>query len=576
LLILKKALHYYHTLRYLKPIQIYGRIFSSLRRKIGLSKLPPVPQNLSPFLPRRTVFLFHEPWNNSESLQNNQFNFLNKSIDFGEKILWNDQNVSLLWKFNLHYMNYLFLLSDKARKELVLNWIDNNPVSQGTSWYPFVLSLRLINLCKIGFEDKSINESLYIQAAYLFRNTEYYHPANHYLENARALIFAGLYFGQLGESKNWFQKGLSIIKEQLPTQVLEDGGYFEKSMMYHAIILEGFLDLINILPESESLRTQLIKSSEKMLKFLVASTHPDGNIALFNDSTEEFAPPTEKIINYAAKLGLYPVTKSFQSTNFTRRGGQSINHSFNYSSIQSSNHSFFQSFPQTGFHIYKDEQIYLIIDAGSIGPDNIPAHSHADIFSYELSLLNEKMIVDSGVYEYETGEMRNYARSTKAHNTLTIDGKDQAEYWGSFRVARRYSPKNIICEENNNAIVISAEFDGYSKLIGNSLNHKRVFNIQKKNKIVEIIDTVSGKGNHLSESRIHLHPLCTVDIKTDLGNTVLIVKKDKIEMNILISASEYRIEEGWYCPQFGIKEKNKVIVIYGQSVPSSLVYSIHY
>ena len=92
------------------------------------------------------------------------------------------------------------------------------------------------------------------------------------------------------------------------------------------------------------------------------------------------------------------------------------------------------------------------------------------------------MIVDSGVYEYEEGEMRNYTRSTKAHNTLTIDGKDQAECWGSFRVARRYSPKNISCEENNNAIIISGEFDGYSKLIGDSLTHKSVFNIHE-NKI---------------------------------------------------------------------------------------------
>jgi hypothetical protein len=66
--------------------------------------------------------------------------------------------------------------------------------------------------------DELIYKSLYTQTTFLFRNLEYYHPATHYLENARALIFAGLYFNDNGEADRWLKKGLSIIRSELPNR----------------------------------------------------------------------------------------------------------------------------------------------------------------------------------------------------------------------------------------------------------------------------------------------------------------------------------------------------------------------
>ena len=177
--------------------------------------------------------------------------------------------------------------------------------------------------------------------------------------------------------------------------------------MYHSIMLEGYLDILNILPVQHINYNFFKETAEKMLNFLKAATHPDGNISLFNDSTQEIAPLTKKLNDYAKRL------KSFMN---------------NHSIIQSCIHSY----PDSGYYIYRDDNIYLIIDGGAIGPNNIPAHAHADIFSYELSINGIQFIVDSGVYEYKAGEMRNYVRSTKAHNTVSIDGKDQAECWGEF------------------------------------------------------------------------------------------------------------------------------------------------
>lgn len=542
---------YYNTLKYLKPVQIYGRIFSGFKKKLHLYGLPPTPGDLKPSLNPKTDFLNHDPWNNAKDLKQNRVCFLNHIIDMGSEINW-EPDADQLWKFNLHYFHYLCLLDHEEKEKICKEWILNNPVGKGTGWRSYPLSLRITNWCKGSLSDKDFNQSLYQQAAFLYRNLEFYHPANHYLENARALIFAGLYFKNQGEASRWFSKGLHIIEDETPKQVLHDGGYFELSIMYHALMLELYLDLLNILPDNNRIYSFLQETAARMLKFLDSLTHVDGNIALFNDSTREIAPSTERLNEYSNKLKI------------------SNNKAFNHSNIHSFNpaplNSYVYSFPNSGYHIYKDNNIFLAIDGGKIGPDNIPAHSHADIFSYELSLGGVQFIVDAGVYEYNNGEMRNYVRSTSAHNTVTIDDVSQAECWGGFRVGKRFSPESVKFNQTEDRITFEGIFTGYSKLIGDELEHKRILNYSKTKAEIKITDFVSGKGKHSCKSFIHLHP----EVKIKESDNTVILERDSIEVRFMTDI--YKIEEGYYCPEFGKRLKNKIINI-SSTVPASLEYS---
>lgn len=117
------------------------------------------------------------------------------------------------------------------------DWIKKCSINNKVAWHPYVLSLRIINICKLNINNEIISKNLYQQTSFLYKNLEYYHPANHYLENARALIFAGIFFNRLGEADKWFVKGIEIYEKEIHKQVLADGVYFEKSVMYHAIIL---------------------------------------------------------------------------------------------------------------------------------------------------------------------------------------------------------------------------------------------------------------------------------------------------------------------------------------------------
>lgn len=533
---MKKLFLYWNTLRYLKPVQIYGRLYSFFKSFLPiLNSSIPNYYTINKIIPK-TNFIFHEPWNTVEEIRNGKFWFLNQVKKYNDFPNWKCDNQALLWKFNLHYFNYLHMLNEKEKVNLCVNWIENNPNPK--DWHPYVLSLRIVNWCKASLADKRVNTSLFQQAQYLNNNLEFYHPANHYLENARALIFAGLYF-ESDQSAGWLAKGIHIFQNELPKQVLKDGAYFELSPMYHSIVLEGILDIINIYQQKDQVSEFLNLYAKLMLRYLKYIKYDDGSFPLLSDSTTEIAPNGKKLLDYGNELGLNP--------------DDTVNYSEN----------------ESGVHIMKHDDYSMTIDGGPLGPDFIPAHAHADIFSYELRVMNCEFIVDSGVYEYRSGEMREYCRSTKAHNTVTVDGKDQAEMWGSFRVGKRYAPNGVQFFENEKCAEFKGQFDGYSKLIGDQIIHRRKVILDKLKSTFSFHDVVSGKGNHLAESYIHFHPEVNI-IQDVLGSIYL--ERNNITVNFR-TENKYKIIDGFFSPRFGVLKENKVIVLSNQ-LPAEISYTL--
>ncbi|MBL1215444.1 MAG: alginate lyase family protein [Ignavibacteriae bacterium] len=536
-------LKYYHTIKYLKPRQTIGRAYATVKRKLNLSNVKIPEIKISGSLIPRVPFLNHDPWNSANNILKYEFTFLSHTKKLEGSNKWIVKESSPLWDYNLHYFNYLNLLSDRDRIKLCKDWINNNPFPHGTGWSPYPLSLRIVNWCKANFNDEEIERSLFFQTEYLYKNLEFYHPGNHYLENAKALIFAGLYFKEFKQSEKWLNKGVKIFLKELPVQVLPDGGYFERTQMYHAIMLHGFLDILNILPLDFKLYQKLEKTICSMLDFLISNTHPNGELALFNDSANDIAPATKTLLEYAEKLLKYSP-------------------------------KFNNSFPSSGYYIYKDDDIYIIIDGGEIGPDFLPAHAHADIFSYELSINDKKAIVDTGVFEYTNGKIRQELRSTKSHNTVCIDNLDQVECWGSFRVARRYEPKSISFEISESGFVFSGFYDGYSKLIGQNIIHERTIKLNKAKREIIITDKVNGLGTHLIESFVHLHPNLLL-LQSEQNKAHFSISDHKLSIDS--KSTNLSIEEGFYYPRFGERIKNyKLTMCEHSELPQVLEYTISY
>ncbi|MDQ3920305.1 MAG: heparinase II/III family protein [Acidobacteriota bacterium] len=538
---LARAAKYFHTARHLRPGQITWRVWALSKRRAGLIRLPPTPADLGGGLRPAVPFRGHDPWNSRERIAAGEFRFLDHTARLGRPVEWDAQGQPLLWQFNLHYFNYLHLLSREEQAGLCADWVRANPAGETVGWHPYPTSLRIVNWCKAGLQDDALLRGLYRQAAHLYRNVETYHPGNHLLENAKALIFAGRYFEGRGESARWLERGLKIYLDETPAQVLADGGYFERSPMYHALMLEGYLDLVNILPDGPE-RGRLAEAAREMTDFLLSVTHPDGQIALFNDSTTEIAPPTSALVAYARDLLNHHARKK-------------------------------EAFPDTGFYVNETPDSYLVIDGGAVGPDHLPAHAHADIFSYELSVGGRRLVVDSGVYEYRAGEMREYVRGTRAHNTVCVDGLDQAECWGSFRVARRFPPRGVSFRRDPDGCRFEGSFDGYARLVGDAVTHRRVITCENAQRRIVVEDFVGGSGRHLVESLVHLHP----EVGVELAGAGLVLRWGDGKEAARISGDLPRVEQGWYCPRFGQRLRNKVLVWGGpRRLPARTSYAVHY
>jgi uncharacterized heparinase superfamily protein len=188
----------------------------------------------------------------------------------------------------------------------------------------------------------------------------------------------------------------------------------------------------------------------------------------------------------------------------------------------------------------------LIVDCGPVGPDYQPGHSHCDTLSFELSVGGRRVVVDSGCCQYEEGEIREYNRGNAGHNTVTVDGENQSEVWGAHRCGRRARPVYARLEEGpDGSIVFEGAHDGYRRLKGSPIHHRRI--VWAGNGIA-VEDRIEGRGVHSAESSLHIHPDLTVE---RAGSGVRI--RDSNRVNMLLSPAgqgAVEIGRGWYCPEF--------------------------
>ena len=397
---------------------------------------------------------------------------------------WTDPNQSHLWQYNQNYfddLNSSFGQSDiDAKLTLIDSWINTEKLKNSVGWEPYPTSVRIINWIKFHFNygclGKTELQSLASQVDWLSKNIEWHILGNHLLANAKALIFGGLLF-EGKNAENWLKTGLSILTKELSEQFNSDGMHFEKSFMYHALLLEDLLDLINIFKvyDFEKYIRECELTASKAMACLEAFCHPDGEIPFFNDATFDVAASKDSLLRYFHLLNLH-TDSSFAKTK----------HLINSGYVRSINSAAF-----------------LICDVGDIGPNYIPSHAHADSLSFELSFFGNRLIVNSGISEYGQGVERLRQRGTGAHSTLRINQKNSSDVWGGFRVAKRARTTIWDIKDKGSVVKIEAGHDGYRTCLSKTM-HKRTWELGEK--YMRLNDEVIGKGNKQVEINFHIHP----------------------------------------------------------------------
>jgi len=526
---LNQILLYWHTIRYLRPSQIYGRlIYSFIRPRPDFSPAPQIREKKKAWIISR----HHKP----TLIGPCNFQYLNQTGILDE-IGWTGSARSSLWRYNQHYFNDLNAIDSQFRKnwhlEILDDWLENNPPGSAIAWDPYPTSLRLVNCVKWVMAGNKLPDehldSLATQTRWLSKRLETHILGNHLLTNAKALIFMGLFF-EGDEALQWFEKGVKILEIELIEQILSDGGHFELSPMYHRIVLEDLLDLINLFqvffPESNmEILKQLITSSKRMFNWMDLMSHPDGEVTFFNDSAMAIAAPETSLKAYAELLSL----KNFE---MNRRPHLLMK--------------------ESGFFRWEEGDAVLIGDVGDVGPDYIPGHGHADTLSFELSIGNSRVLVNSGTSLYEESPERLRQRGTSSHNTLEIDGENSSEIWKSFRVARRAQPFDLkINKKSGKWLELACSHNGYKRLEGNNI-HRRSWKLSTGKLVV--CDEVFGEFKS-AIARYYLHPDILIEDQ-------VLVLPDGHNLSFTAYGGNINIVDTKWTPEFGLSFSNQCIELH--------------
>lgn len=534
----KRVSLYWHTLRHLRPVQFYGRLWFRLARP-RVDAARPHPAQRPPGAAWTPPAAHH-----ACMLGPRQFRFLNEEGSL-DALGWDNPSREKLWRYNLHYFDDLTAAAAAERAPwhlaLLADWVKCNPPGQGNGWEPYPSSLRIVNWIKWALAGNSLPEaclqSLAVQTRWLSKRIEWHLQGNHLFVNAKALVLAGLFF-EGPEADHWLQRGLSIIARQLPEQVLADGGNFELSPMYHAIFFEDLLDLINgtqAFPGRVAAPTVAAwrEVAGRMRRWLDAMCHPDGEISLFNDAAIGIAPSPGMLADYAARLGI----------------GAQPGAKASVSPVQVT------QMVESGYVRVEMDGCVALLDVAAVGPDYLPGHAHADTLSFELSAGAQRVIVNGGTSRYGASAERLRERGTPAHSTVTVDKEDSSQVWSGFRVAQRARPFGLEVQRSTNAASICCAHDGYVRLSGKPI-HRREWQFTPGQ--LRILDRIEG-GFQIAQARYHFHPdVQVVDIGAGGYRADL---PDGRALRLNVTTGDARLEPAQYAPAFGVVQPSQCLCI---------------
>jgi hypothetical protein len=539
-------------------------------------------------------------------LQQNEFRFLSRTRKFDRGIEWNSPMDSHLWRYHLHYFNYVDALilahlcpaqaedDGKAYREfrrLTEAWLTDNTHLKGDGWHPYTVSLRLVNwlngaeafqadLAADPDHRRRLTAGILGQASILARSLELDVRGNHLLENLRALIWVASAI-DTSETRKWGRAALALLEVELNEQVLPDGGHFERCPGYHTLVLQRLIEIARrtrLTPEGTP--AWLIQHVRSMLAFLLRIRTPAGSIPLLKDSAYDACPSVDEVLTEGAlllgesryaTLGILPIRSRllFGTSAPPPPAGLETPAETDLAS----------HLPHSGYVCCRTpDRSFFILDVGRPCPDYLPAHAHADIFTFELWIRGLPWVVDAGVFEYTAGPWRDYFRSTRAHNTVEVDDANQSDVYSSFRVGRRARVRDVTFGPiEGGGYCAQAVHDGYGH---RGASHRRVV-VFEPGVFWVFIDLVSGTGSHVLRSHIHFQPGVTLVQRaadrwtaSQPGGQIHISTLGQQETRI-VSGLDAARPQGWHSTHFGHKCANPALELtMNPTLPSVAAYGI--
>ena len=465
------------------------------------------------------------------------------SIDYRDASQVGDSKYT--WELNRHQFLVPWALEYRktGREEVaaaivgsIRDWISDNPRHIGINWASSLeLALRMLSwgialdLChgsRALAEDRcTIASSVSDQADYVRGTLSLFSSANnHLMGELVGLLAAAAFFPEARGVQKHAEFARGRIVEEALRQNWPDGVNREGAFYYHHYTLEYVLTAVALFERlGWTMPPAVLERARRMVEFVDSIVDDRGRPFEVGDSDDGAVTG----LNLGSGAGVYESLLwtgylLFQDARFrdhaaaiaaargapaapdpkTRYWFPSL---LDLTPLEPAARTHRRTFPEGGYFVSTDGDFTLLFKAGPFGYPAIAAHSHCDQLSVGLRHGNDMVLTDAGTYVYHTEDRwRRYFRGTSAHNTVGVDGKDQAEYAGPFLWATHADGRLETIADGPEGFEVLGRHDGYRRLPDPVEHERRV--LFRRGLGYRIVDRLWGRRPHRFDLFWNLDP----------------------------------------------------------------------
>jgi uncharacterized heparinase superfamily protein len=404
-----------------------------------------------------------------------------------------DTEASAAWHAALHGFGWLADLAAlggpgaaKKAQQMAFDWLQRYDIYDRLAWRADVMGDRLFAwlehfdfIAATERDRAALGASIARQTRHLALVAAREGTGLRRLRALRGLVAACAALG----ARRRLARGLRQLVQELPQQILPDGGHGGRSPLAQLAALQCLVDVQTTLaaaaiPVPDAL-TQAIARAAPMLRFF---RHGDGRFALFNGAGEGDPAATDLVLARAVAHGRTPASAA-----------------------------------DIGFERLQAGGTLVLFDCGA-PPRGTDSDPHAGMLSFEMSHQRERIVVNCGAYRGSAGAWRAAMRATAAHSTLVVADTNSVELAADGRLMRTPQVTHRRTEQDG-SLLVAATHDGYRERFG--LTHERQLFLSADGDDVRGEDALTGAAGRGFAIRFHLHPEVTA--ATDAaGRSVLI------------------------------------------------------
>jgi len=393
-------------------------------------------------------------------------------------------------------------------EQIACDWASQHDLRQTENpfaWYDMAVGLRALKLAYIAdaaardpdTEPEILAQLLvacWIHGWHLSQEEYFQRHTNHGIFQAAGLLALGKSLPELEGAGTWRDLGERRLRVMFGQSFTPEGVHLEHSPGYHLSMLSLLGSVLTSGLISDPMLTSLRAKAADCLTWMIA---PDGTLPRIGDTglsavTKEKVGLPERHIPPGL---LYVVSRGRAGTM------PALTH---------------RIFPEAGYAVFRDrwgtpddwqETSYLFFSAAF----HSRTHKHADDLTFEWWHRGTPVLVDAGRYGYYYDDPnRIYCESTRAHNTVEIDGRDYSRH-------RPQAFGSALSDwgEGDSLYFVSAEIERQGDIF------QRRTIVWKPRSWLMVVDEFRSRRPHDYTQWFHFHPDLDLSLHDDVATVQL-------------------------------------------------------